>query len=66
MRTLRPSELKEILTERELDVFHASAAGYGRRAGSEALGISEDAWRWRLAQARRKIAQHTREQEEAA
>jgi hypothetical protein len=54
-----------ILTTPELHVLLLHSAGYGRRAGSLALGITEDAWRWRLAAARRKIGKPTTKKEAA-
>lgn len=39
----------------EYDVLRLAAHGYGRRAGARALGITEDAWRWRYDSACRKI-----------
>ena len=48
-----------ILTPQELDVLCLRNVGIGRRRGSAMLGISEDAWRWRLASALRKIDQET-------
>lgn len=63
---MNPDEAARILSPAELHVLLLASQGIGRRSGSLMLGISEDAWRWRLASARRKIAQHTREQEEAA
>lgn len=56
---------KRVCTSDELDVIHLHAAGIGRRRGSAMLRISEDAWRWRLASALRKIHQHTDQQEAA-
>jgi hypothetical protein len=61
-----PDDLDRIVTTPELHVLLLHEAGYGRRAGSLVLGISEDAWRWRLANARRKITAHHSQQEEAA
>ena len=46
---------KSVCTNNELDVLHTHAAGFGRRSGSRLLNISEDAWRWRLNSAFRKI-----------
>lgn len=47
---------RNILTRPELDVWLSKhIAGKGRRAGSLALNITEDAWRYRLNQADRKI-----------
>jgi hypothetical protein len=48
---------RENLTDPELDVWLAKHIhGYGRRAGSLALGITEEAWRYRLTSADRKVA----------
>ena len=55
-----------ICTPGELDVLCLRAAGIGRRRGSAMLNISEDAWRWRLASALRKIANAPTKQEDAA
>lgn len=47
---------RDTLTDAELRVWIAKhAQGLGRRAGSAALGISEDAWRYRLRCADRKM-----------
>lgn len=47
------------LTEPEFRVWFAKHYnGNGRRSGSLALGISEDAWRYRLALAEEKMAPH--------
>lgn len=47
---------REILTKSEFSVWLAKhVAGHGRRSGSLALGISEEAWRYRLNQATRKM-----------
>ncbi len=62
---MSPDEAARIVSPAELHVLLLASTGVGRRTGSLMLGISEDAWRWRLSSARRKIAQHTR-QEEAA
>lgn len=58
---------RDILTDQELEVWLAKhIAGKGRRSGSLALGISEDAWRYRLAQAERKIGAYIIIHKEAA
>lgn len=58
---------RDTLTDAELEVWLAKhVAGKGRRAGSLALGITEDAWRYRLAQADRKIQAHLTHAKEAA
>lgn len=62
--TCNPDPLDRILTTRELHVVLLASAGYGRRTGSQALGISEDAWRWRLAAAKRKLGQQHTDQED--
>lgn len=50
------------LSKPELDVWLAKHVfGYGRRKGSLALGISEDAWRYRLTCAERKLTEATTE-----
>lgn len=59
-------DLARIVAPAELHVLLLHSAGVGRRSGSILLGISEDAWRWRLASARRKITAHHSRQEEAA
>lgn len=47
---------RSILTGPEFDVWLTKTiAGKGRRSGSLTLGITEDAWRYRLDQAIRKI-----------
>lgn len=52
-----------VLTPRELDVWLSKhVSGYGRRAGSLALGITEEAWRYRMAVATRKIDEARKEQ----
>ncbi len=51
----------------EFDVWLTKTiAGKGRRAGSLALGITEDAFRYRLDQATRKINAALQRQENAA
>lgn len=46
----------------ELEVWLTKhIAGKGRRTGSIALGISEDAWRYRLRRAEDKLAPHIKE-----
>ncbi len=58
---------RDTLTDQELEVWLAKhIAGKGRRSGSLALGISEEAWRYRLAQAERKIRTHIDHTKEAA
>lgn len=64
--TLEPAEAislaRQILTHEEFSVWLTKhIAGKGRRSGSLTLGITEDAWRYRLQQADRKIARHTKE-----
>lgn len=55
----------DTLTTDELDVWMSKhISGFGRRAGSMKLGISEEAWRLRLSKATRKIT--TRLEEDAA
>lgn len=49
-QTLTPHELEVWLTKH--------VGGKGRRAGSLALGITEDAWRYRLQRADTKILAH--------
>lgn len=47
---------RESLPDGEFSVWFAKHyRGLGRRAGSLALGISEEAWRYRLAVATRKL-----------
>lgn len=47
---------RAILTPAEFSVWLTKhVAGKGRRAGSVSLGITEDAWRYRLDQAHRKL-----------
>lgn len=47
------------LTHNEFKVWFAKHyAGHGRRSGSLALGITEDAWRHRLRTAEAKLAPH--------
>jgi DNA-binding CsgD family transcriptional regulator len=53
-RELRTT-LERILTPAELDVVKLRAANYGRRRGSLALGISEEAWRYRWRNVIRKL-----------
>lgn len=55
MTTPTPDIAQQVCTRQELDVLHLAAAGIGRRRGSRMLGITEDAWRWRLMSAHRKI-----------
>lgn len=57
---------KLVCTDEEQDVLHLHAAGIGRRRGSTMLRISEDAWRWRLASALRKIRDHDDQEKHAA
>lgn len=62
--TITIARAREILTPDEFSVWLTKhIAGKGRRTGSLALGITEDAWRYRLQQADIKIA---RELEETA
>lgn len=51
--TLTPDEFSVWLTKH--------VAGKGRRSGSLTLGITEDAWRYRLQQADRKMTIATKE-----
>lgn len=47
---------RDVLTAAELHVWITKhVAGKGRRSGSVALGITEDAWRYRLARSEAKI-----------
>lgn len=47
---------RDTLAEPELDVWLSKHVhGYGRRAGSLALGITEEAWRYRLLNADRRV-----------
>jgi hypothetical protein len=56
---------RDTLTRDEFDVWISkNVVGYGRRAGSLALGITEEAWRYRLNAATRKV-QAARDQEAA-
>lgn len=49
---------RKLLSADEFSVWLTkNVAGKGRRAGSLALGITEDAWRYRLDQANRKLNQ---------
>lgn len=58
---------RDTLTDHELEVWLAKhIAERGRRSGSLALGITEDAWRYRLAKADRKISAHIAHAKEAA
>lgn len=53
---------REILTHDEFSVWLTKhIAGKGRRTGSLTLGITEDAWRYRLNQADRKMRIATQE-----
>lgn len=53
---------KQILTPKEFSVWLTKhIAGKGRRTGSLTLGITEDAWRYRLQQADRKLTRHLEE-----
>lgn len=45
----------------ELRILRLKAAGYGRRSGSLALGISEETWRYRMRKAMLKIEQAKKE-----
>ena len=50
---------RTILTPKEFAVWLTKhIAGKGRRSGSLSLGITEDAWRYRLQQADTKLARH--------
>ena len=57
-----------VLSPEELDVFKAKASDYGRRRGSSVLGITEDAYRYRWEQAKKKVLAELerRERKEAA
>lgn len=58
---------RRTLTDIEFRVWFAKHyQDLGRRSGSLALGISEDAWRYRLTSATRRLDQAIREQETAA
>lgn len=47
---------RDELTADEISVWMAKyVSGLGRRTGSLALGISEDAWRWRIRRAEAKV-----------
>lgn len=53
---------REILSPDEFSVWLTKhIAGKGRRTGSITLGITEDAWRYRLQQADRKLERHLEE-----
>jgi hypothetical protein len=53
----------ELLTQEELEVWLTKhIAGKGRRSGSLALGITEDAWRYRIQKADLKILNHIRQE----
>lgn len=53
---------RRILTPDEFAVWLTKhISGKGRRTGSLTLGISEDAWRYRLQQADRKLTRHLEE-----
>jgi len=53
---------RTILTPSEFDVWLTKhIAGKGRRSGSITLGITEDAWRYRLQRADTKLARHLEE-----
>lgn len=49
---------KHLTTEEFAVWLTKHIAGKGRRTGSITLGITEDAWRYRLQQADRKLAKH--------
>jgi hypothetical protein len=52
----RIHQARHTLTSNEFNVWLTKhVAGKGRRSGSLALGITEDAWRYRLQQAERKL-----------
>lgn len=52
---------RDTLTHDEFTVWFAKHyANRGRRSGSLALGITEDAWRYRLRRAEHKLAPHIR------
>lgn len=52
---------RTILTPDELNVWLTKhVAGKGRRSGSLVLGITEDAWRYRLQRAEHKITDQLR------
>lgn len=58
---------RNTLTIDEFAVWTASTfSGLGRRAGSLALGISEEAFRWRLAKGARKMDAAINERKENA
>lgn len=53
---------RAVLSDAEWDVYMTNIVlGYGRHAGSERLGISESAYRHRLAAAKRKLDVATKE-----
>lgn len=55
-----------ILTPNEYAVWLTKhIAGKGRRTGSLTLGITQEAWRYRLHQADRKLANHLQENQAA-
>lgn len=63
--TLSPAEKREakqllriaieVCSADELEVLAHDIAGFGRRSGSQAIGISESAYRYRRIEAYRKI-----------
>jgi DNA-binding CsgD family transcriptional regulator len=52
---------ERVCTKEQLDVLILWSEGKGRRNGARALGISEDAWRTRLARALGTIERAKRE-----
>lgn len=53
---------RSVLTDGEWDVYMTNIVlGYGRHTGAERLGISESAYRHRLATAKRKLDIATKE-----
>jgi len=46
---------EKVCEPEEIAVLRLKAAGYGRRSGSLALGISEETWRYRMRKAMMKI-----------
>jgi uncharacterized membrane protein len=58
---------RETLTDDLLRVYIAKhASGYGRRSGSLMLGITEDAWRYRITKAEHLMNTAIRQWKEAA
>lgn len=59
---------RDVLTDQEFAVWLTHRMGYGRRAGSVKLGISEEAWRHRIGRATVKVdaAEAALEEESAA